>query len=453
MTLDPALGDLERGDVLIEGRRIGAVGTSVDAGADALEIDVAGCVVLPGFVDTHRHTWQSTVRHIGADWTLSDYFQGFRGMLGWHVRPEDVHVATLLGRLEALDGGITTMLDWSHIMNSPEHADAAVSALKASRARSIFGYGDSNEAWNPLPSEIPQSEDARRVRSQWFGSDDQLVSMAMAIRGPLFTPPEIFRHDIELARDIGCPITVHVGDGLWGMTHPGIEMLDEQQLLGPDITFVHCNTNTDHAMKRMADTGATASVAPFIEMNMGHGFPVTGRLLQFGIRPSLSIDVTSVAGGDMFNAMRTALACERALVNDRALKDRSTLDVLPISTRDVLEFATIDGAATCGLAGRTGSITPGKEADLIAVSPKGPHMWPPNNPVAGVVMSGQPHDVSTVVVGGEVLKRDGRLVGVDLEAIRERAQDSARYLFEKAGLSGRLFDWRLMPDSSWTGGS
>jgi 5-methylthioadenosine/S-adenosylhomocysteine deaminase len=452
ITMDKQVGDFESADILIEDGKILQVGPDLDAD-EAKVIEVSGCIVLPGFVDTHRHNWQSIVHNIGADWTLGDYLQGMRGMLGWHYRPEDLYAANLLGRVEALDSGITTMLDWSHLMNSPEHADAAIEGLRDSGGRSVFAYGDSNEGWNPLPSPIPQSEDARRVRSQHFSSDDQLVTMAMAIRGPQFSTTEVTEHDFRLARDLGCRITTHVGDGLWGITYPAIEMLDELGLLADDTTYVHCNTTTDAGLKMMADTGGTASVAAPIEMLMGHGFPATGRLLQAGIRPSLSVDVVSVNGGDMFGLMRATLTCERALANDKALQAGTTLDVLPITTRDVLEFATIEGARAVGLDDRIGSLTPGKQADLIVVRPDNAGMYPLSNPVGAVVLATQVQNVTTVLVGGKVVKRDGVLESVDISRVRDLGQQARDDVLEKAGLSGRVFDWQLEPLPEWSGAS
>jgi len=443
ISMDPAIGDLDRADVLIDGPRIERVARAIEVGPDVEVIDAEGCVVLPGFVDSHRHTWQSIVRQVGSDWSLAEYFRAIRGTIGGHYRAEDLYAANLLGRVEALDAGITTMLDWSHLINSPEHADAAVSALFDAGGRSVFAHGDGNQAWQPVPNPPPQSADTRRVRERWFSSDDQLVTMMTAIRGPMFTPLEVVGQDLAMARDLDLRVTMHVGDGVRGRRRPAVELLDSRGWLGPDLTFVHCNTNTDQAMRLMSDTGATASISPLIEMSMGHGMPATGRLLRAGVRPSLSVDVTSVSGGDLFGVMRATLACERALDNDRRLRSGEEAGELAISTRDVLEFATMDGARTCGLDGRVGSLTPGKDADLIVVHPSGPHLWPLSNPVAAVVMAAQVHDVRTVLVAGEVLKRDGRVVCVDLDALRARAQRSADHVLAMAGLDHRRFDWRV----------
>jgi 5-methylthioadenosine/S-adenosylhomocysteine deaminase len=450
ITLDREVGDFPVADVLIEDGTIISVGPNLSAdGAEVIEAE--SHIVLPGFIDTHRHNWQSITHQVGADWTLADYFQGFRGMMGEHFTPEDLRVANLFGRIEALNSGITTMVDWSHLINSPEHADAAIEGLDQSGGRSVFAYGDSNAGWNPLPSEIPISEDARRVKSEHFSSDDQLTTMAMALRGPNFAVLDVTEHDWLLARDIDCRITTHVGDGLWGITYKAMEMLESRNLLGDDTTYIHCNTTTDYGLQLIADTGGTASVAAPIEMLMGHGFPATNRLLALGVRPSLSIDVVSVASGDMFSVMRAALTCARALDNDVALKAGTTLSVLDVTTRDILEFATVEGARATGLDRKIGTLTPGKQADLILIRTDSPAMWPMSNPVGAVVMTAQVADVETVLVAGEVVKRGGEIVSVDMGKLRDEAREARDRILTKSGLEGRFLDWQLEPMAEWTG--
>ena len=447
LTLDRQVGDFMRGDLLIEGDTIAAVGPDLVA-SDCEEIDASGTIVAPGFVDTHRHTWQATVRGVAVDWTLAEYFHGMRGLLGLHYRPEDVYVGNLLGTLEALDSGITTLLDWSHIMNSPEHADAAVAGLRDSGARAVFAHGSSNEQWANLPSTTPHPEDARRVRAQYFNSDEGLMTMALALRGPQFTPPAVVEHDWRLARELGVRITTHIGEGVGGGRQRPVAQLGAMGLLGADTTYVHGNELQDDELDMIAASGGSASVAPEVEMNMGHGMPGTGRFLAHGIRPCLSVDVVTGIGGDMFTVMRMALAMERALINQRAMATGTSVDRLSLTSRDVLEFATIEGARACGLGARVGTLTPGKQADLILVRTDGLNHIPLNNPFGALVLASHPSDVDSVYVAGRAVKRHGRLEGVDLTQLRRRADDSRNYLFEKAGLTVGL-DWSLPFDAKW----
>ncbi len=183
-------------------------------------------------------------------------------------------------------------------------------------------------------------------------------------------------------------------------------------------------------------------------MNMGHSMPATGRLLAHGIRPSLSVDVVTGIGGDMFTTMRMALAMERALVNDRALRAGTSVDRLALTSRDVLEFATIEGARACGLADRIGTLTPGKQADVIVVRTDALNLAPLNNPIGALVLATHPSDVEWVFVAGRAVKRDGRLSHSDLAQVRARAAASRDYLFERAGLRPGL-DWTLPFETKW----
>jgi len=434
LTLDEKLGELRHGDVLVDGRQIAAIGRDLPAeGAEV--IDAEGMIVLPGFVDTHRHTWQSLARAAGVDWTLAAYFQAVRGMLGENYRPQDLYTANLLGLVEALDSGITTMLDWSHLINSPEHADAAVGGLKASGARAVFAYGNSNAEWGNLPNPTFTSQDIRRVQTEHFASADQLVTMALAARGPQFCTIEAAAFDWELARELGLRITTHVGDGLWGIRFHPIQQLHERGLLGPDTTYVHCNTLSEQELRWIAETGGTASLSPEIEMHMGHGFPATGKLLRVGVRPSLSIDVVTTVAGNMFGAMRAALAAERALNHQKTLDAGIDPTELWLSAEEVLGFATVEGARALGLEDKIGSLTPGKQADVIVIDAQGPHMFPLNNAVNAVVAFAQPHDVHTVLVDGSVVKRDGRLVNIDMARLHADADAARDYLFQQSGVT------------------
>jgi cytosine/adenosine deaminase-related metal-dependent hydrolase len=437
LSMDVAVGDLEVGDVLVEGGRIVAVGRDLPA-EDAVVVDASDTIVIPGFVDTHRHTWQAAVRNIAADWTLAHYFTGLHAGLSGYFRPQDTYASNLLGSLEALSSGITTLLDWSHNLNTPDHADGAIAGLMESGGRAVFAHGG-GAAQYQVPSDVSHPVDARRIREQYFSSDDQLVTMAMALRGPQYARHDITRDDFALARELGARITVHVGDGDWGKGRP-VAWMHAEGLLGPDVTYVHCNTIADDEIAMIAASGGTASVAADVEMQMGHGFPATGRLIDAGIRPSLSIDTCSSNGGHMFGAMRSTVGVQRAL--DHAAADAAGLPLrrLRVSCRDALEFATIEGARAVGLGGRIGSLTPGKEADIVLVRTDDLSMMPLNHPYGALVYNAHPGLVDTVIVAGRVVKRDGRMVGVDSGRIRRLAADSRDHLIAQAQRHVRIAD-------------
>jgi 5-methylthioadenosine/S-adenosylhomocysteine deaminase len=432
ITVDPNLGDLfPSGDVLIEDGKIVEVARSIDA-TNADVIDATDRLVLPGLVDTHRHTWQALFRNIASDWTLAHYFTGLHGTMSELYRPEDTYAGNLIGTLEALDGGITTLLDWSHNLNTPQHTDAAVDAAFESGARVVFAHGGGFQHWQPVSSVDHPADDVRRLREGRLASDDALVTLALAPRGNQFATMEVTERDWQLADDLGIRISCHFGDGEWGKGRP-IAALAERGLLGPTMTFVHCNSLADDELKLMADAGVTASCSPDIELQMGHGWPATGRLMEAGIRPSLSIDVCSSNGGHLFGTMRATIGTERGFDNEAA-RDRGEASVseLEITCRDVLEFATIEGARACGLDSRIGSLTPGKRADLILVRTDDFGMTPMNNPVGAFVYNAHPGLVDTILVDGKVVKRDGRLVDVDAARVRRLAVESRDDILRRA---------------------
>ena len=432
LSIDPAVGELHRGDILIKDDKIADIGISLAATADET-IDASGMIAVPGFVDTHRHTWQSLLRSTGADWTLAQYFAGVRGVMGDLYTPDDMYVANLLGSLEALDAGITTLYDWSHNNNTPDHSDAAVKGLKDAGLRAVFGYGNANQEWFPVSDKRSNFEDVKRVRDTHFASDDGLVTMAFAARGPQFATIDVTEEDFRKARELGLRITVHVGDGLWGMGKPLVQ-LNNRKLLADDTTYVHCTTLHDEDFRLMADTGGKASISPELEMHMGHGFPATLKLMGVGIRPSISIDIVTTIGGDMFGAMRALLVGTRAVVNQKALQEKKLVDPLPLMTRDVLEFATLRGAEASGLGHKTGSLTPGKQADIVLIDTNRLNMFPINHAPGAVVEAAHVGNVDSVFVAGKAMKRNGKLIGVDIKALRDKVDKARDGLFDRAGV-------------------
>jgi 5-methylthioadenosine/S-adenosylhomocysteine deaminase len=412
VTMDPDIGDLPTGEVLVADGRIVEVGPKTAAeGAEV--IDATNMIVIPGLVDTHRHTWQSSLRQIGVDWTLREYL-GMLRVVRPRFTPQDVYIANLMGAVEALNEGITTLLDWSHIMLSPEHADAAVSGLVASGGRAVFAYG--------LPYDVSAewyAGDVERLADTYSPRRDQLVTMALAGTNPEVGPMERVVQDLRLARGVGLRSTQHVGAGMMGANR-GITQLDEAGLLGPDITFVHCNTCTDEELRRIAEAGCTVSISPRVELQMGHGHPATGRLLAVGIQPSLSIDVVTAVNGSIFDEMRATLEAERARHNEQALQRGEWPDQLALTSRDVVRMATIEGARTLGMEDRIGSLTPGKKADIVLLRVDAPNLGLVNNPTAAITFADSAN-VDTVLVAGRLVKAAGRLFGHDIHSLQDRA--------------------------------
>ena len=429
LSMDPQIGDVFGGDVLLEDDRIAVVGHAVEA-SDAEVIDATGCIVIPGFIDSHRHTWETVIRGIAPDVSLAGYFDVVLDQLAPAYRPDDVYAGNYLGSLEAIDAGVTTLLDWSHINNTPEHADEAIRGLREAQLRAVYCYGNPNTSladwW--YTSSLKAPEDIRRVRDRYFSSDDGLLTLAMGTRGPGFCTEEVVRHDWALARDVGAPISVHVGMGPFAGRFSMVKQLSDLGLLGDDTTYIHCNYLSDEEFKLIADTGGKVSIAPAVEMMMGHGTPPTARALAHGLRPSLSIDVVTTVPGDMFTQMRFLFAQDRLLAHEAAFAAGNETEPELLTSREVLEFATIEGARVCGLEERTGSLTPGKQADVVLLRCDHTNTFPIIDPVSTVVLQADTQNIDTVFVDGTMVKRDGELVGGDLRGARDRAAASLEYL-------------------------
>jgi cytosine/adenosine deaminase-related metal-dependent hydrolase len=432
LTLDRQVGDFEKADVLVHGGKIVAVRPGITA-STAEVIDASSAIVLPGFVDTHRHTWEGILRNILPDGTLApDYFRDIQGILAPAYKPEDVYAGNLVSMLGAIDNGVTTVLDWSHIQNSPEHTDAAIQALRDSGARAVFGYGSPqlgppNKWWEDTRGH-KYPEDIRRLRKQYFSSADQLLTLALAA---VPFPPEVAISSWKIARDVGARITVHVGVGRFGK-RGDVQKLGDAGMLKDDVTYIHACTLSDAEWKLIKDTGGTISLAGYVEMIMGHGTPPIQKCLDVGIRPSLSVDVETSVPSDMFTQMRTIFSLQRNDVLVRALADDKNLPPL-LKTRDVLEFATSEGARANGLDSKIGTLTPGKQADIIILRTDRLNVLPMNNAVGAVVTSMGPSNVDAVLIAGKVMKRNGRLLGVDWNRVSRLAYEARDRVVARSG--------------------
>ncbi len=409
-TLHPAA------DILVEQGRIAAIAPTIAAPADAEVIDLSGHIVLPGFIDTHRHSWQTGIRGVAADWSLLDYVRGIRMGYARAYRPEDVYISILVGLLEALDSGITTLCDFCHIMNSPAHADAALAAVREAGLRTRLHYGFYDV---PLPQpafadHAARLADAERI-VRTFGAIPGLSELGVALTEAKLVSPAETAAEIGFARRHGLPITAHMGTL---STPDAVARLGADGLLGPDILHVHCNFSSDEELKMIRDSGGAVSCTPETELQMAMGFPVIGRLMALGMAPSLGIDIVSDYSGDMFSQMRIGLQVERALRNEPSLRAGKMPASISPGVREGLRFATVNGAAAMNRGVEIGSLEVAKQADIVALRQDGLHFLPPAPAVPAIVLQARASDVAFVMVGGAVRKRDGRLLGHDMARLR-----------------------------------
>jgi cytosine/adenosine deaminase-related metal-dependent hydrolase/ribose/xylose/arabinose/galactoside ABC-type transport system permease subunit len=422
LSMDPQVGDFPTGDVLIDGDRIVAVGPGL-ANGEVEVIDATGMIVMPGFVDSHRHIWEGLLRNIGTDVPLegrTSYISFVLHKLAPAFRPEDAYVGNLVSALGAIDAGITSLLDWSHIQGSPAHTDAVIQALDDSGLRAVFAYGF--PWWGKWEERQPSW--FVRAATEHFSTKDQKLTLALAAPGPEFTDFEVTRDHWKLARETDARITTHVGVGSYGQDGK-VQEFGEAGLLGSDTTYIHCTTLNDTEIQMIVDTGGTVSLASPVEMMMGHGMPPIQKFLDRGLLPSLSVDVETNVPADMFNQMRTVLALQRATA--------SAEGKTPVSTREVLSYATVEGARANGLDSKVGTLTPGKQADLILLRTDRINVTPLNDPATAVVAGMDTGNVDTVLIGGRVMKRNGELLHVDWPAVKRMAAESRDFVVAKSG--------------------
>src|SRR4051794_34136937 len=448
MTVEPTAPDLPRGDVLVEGKKILAIGPSLSAGG-ADVIDARGKIVMPGLIDTHHHQAWTAIRssipdsiliddNTGSPSAAQNYFGNI--LLGFapKYRPQDVYISELFGGLAQLDNGVTTVHDVSQIHHSPQHSDAAIKALFDTGRRAAFGYFESAGAailgtnpGNQYPS------DAVRIKQQWFSSSDQLVHMIMG--GEVYLGDATTQQSWTIGRQLGLQVAAHILSP-FGI-RPIMDKLAAGQGgagslgIGPDNLFIHMTGMSDTAWQKCKDAGVQVSLAVPIEMNMRHGMPPILKMQQLGMEPSLSVDVECTLTADFFTQMRSMMNMQRMVVNQMVLEqgDFNPPNQWPTPTadkpkllnnRDVLRFATMNGAKHLRLDQKVGSLTPGKEADIIILDAESLNVAPLNHVPGAVVSLMDRTNVETVIVAGKVRKWKGRLLDINLNRLRRELEAS-----------------------------
>ena len=476
MSLDPQVGDFARADVLVEGKKIRAVGPNLQAGG-AAEIDATGRIVMPGFIDTHHHQFETALRSFLADGVLINDMSGTAaGTITYYeyilltfapvYRPQDVYINELFGGLSQLDDGVTTVHDVSQIHHTPEHSNAAIQALYDTGRRFAFGYFEGAGTTNPPNYAYPQ--DAFRIKQQYFASTDQLGTMIMG--GEVYLGTPIYTQSWTIGRQLGLQIAAHILSPfnirpILNQLAVGQGGVNNNIGIGSDNLFIHMTGMSDVGWQAVHDKGAQVSIAFPIEMNMRHGMPPILKMQSLGMEPSLSVDVECTLTADFFTQMRSCMNLQRVVLNEMILLQSSPPDPVdwglpgsppdvpngvwwptppagtfaPLTTRDVLRFGTMNGAKALRLDDKTGSLTPGKEADIIILDATRINVAPLNQVPGAVVSLMDRTNVETVIVAGKVRKWKGQLLDVDLPNLRQQLEASRDYLFTAAGIPQNLF--------------
>lgn len=433
VSMDDKVGDLAKGDVLIEGTKISAIAPEINA-ADAQVIDALDCIIVPGLVDCHRHSWEAQLRRINPNSpTLADYMNATHLSFAKFYRPQDHYVGNYLTAMGCIDAGVTTVIDNSHNSRSAAHSDAAVEALLDSGIRAVHasgppGAGDWDHQW---------PADLERLQKKYFSSADQLVTLRM-FSGPI-------RENWAVARKLGLRITTEFqGPAQAALLDP----LAADKLVGPDNTFNHCGALPERTWQIFLDSGANIDVCPRSDAQyaLGEGVCALQHAWDHGIKPGFSVDNETSYSTDMFMEMRMALYIQRAVAHNRRFQGDQN-PPKPLMVRDVLYCATKAGAHCAGLDDKIGSLAPGKEADLIVIRTDDINLYPSNNAVGTVVQAAERSNVDTVVIGGRVRKYRGRVVGLDMVGLKAMIDESRNHLFTAAGYKPDVFA-ELLPKLS-----
>jgi 5-methylthioadenosine/S-adenosylhomocysteine deaminase len=415
LSVDQQVGNFASGDVLVEDGKIREVKANIAVSDESIAvIDAHTCIVIPGFVDTHSHSYQGLLRDTLPNGIVDpDYNRDIQNNITFHYEPADAYAGMLSTALAMLDMGTTTMVDLSQVNHTPEHTDALIQALQDAGMRAVFGY---SRGAGPR-SQYPQ--DVVRLRKTYFSSSDQLLTLALGVA----LDPEIYK----FARQSDLRAIAHLR-----LNSEPLLALGQAGLLRPGDEFIHCTHLNDAAWRMIKDSGARTSHSPPLEMAMAHGMPSIQDALDHGLRPSLSSDHAATVGQDMFGMMRTAFNLQRLFILQRRRNGEQNTPPL-LTCREVLEFATIEGARCADLGDRVGSLTPGKDADIVLLRADRLNIWPLNNAPSAVVNIMNPGHVDAVFVRGKVKKWRGNLVGVDVPHVLRLIANARDAVLQRSG--------------------
>lgn len=442
-TVDEDLGDLDRTDILVEDRIIAAIAPDISVDADEV-IDGSGMIAMPGMVDTHRHTWQTALRGILADGNIPDYLRGIRLQMAPRYRADDMYAGNYVGALDALNSGVTTLVDYCHNILDPDCAHAAVGGLRDAGIRALYAHGLTpilTNTWSESrggeggggdPAALQtRARLAEEIRTAYFSSDDQLLRFGIAPQELAIAPVADVAREFALARELAARITIHANQVMVRQLFKDVEVLHNERLLSDDLLLVHCTFNTPQEWEMLEGTGVTVSVCAETEMQMGMGYPAVAETTRHTPGPSLGIDCVSGNSGDMLSHARLVLQASRYRADEPEYAQWRAPQSMAWTTRDALRWATINGARAAGVDHLVGSLTPGKRADIVLVDMTGVSQagWNRRDATGALISQGNAGCIDTVMVDGRVVKSAGRLQHVDERGAVRVLEDSHDYLY------------------------
>ena len=422
LTVDPLLGTLPRADILIRNGVIEKVAARITIDSSVEVIDAKDMIVMPGLIDTHCHLWETVGRSFLTD--DADYFKA-KLTTATHYTPEDFYNSVILGLVEQVSCGVTTVHNWSHNALSPATVDAELRAHRDSLLRSRYSYGP-NIAKGPTDTSLDYA-DIDRVRRQWFGSAapfEGLVHLGVNIEGK--SQAANGYSDIKQAIERGLPFAAH--ESFDPPPAPFVLDFQREGYLGPNCLVAHLYSGTQPYFEALGRHRTPLTFAPYTVLGSHSDAHVALAYLQkYGVTVALSSDAASVGPLDMLELVRVAWTLGNSLLGPAAEGKKY------IPFRDAIAMGTINGAKALGLDRITGSLTPGKRADLILIDANALGLAPASIIETAVVMSASSAQVDTVIVDGRIMKRGGKLLAHDLRGIRASAQASALNIRKRVG--------------------
>lgn len=434
LSMDGDTGNLVCGDILIDGSTITAIKEHIEV-SDAVVIEASGMIAMPGMVDTHRHSWEGQLRRLNPNAeTLEDYCNATHYSFAKYYRPADMYIGNLLTALGCIDAGITTVIDNSHNSRTGAHSDAAIEALLDAGIRSIHASGA------PVSGDWDNAHwpgNLERLQEKYFkAGTNELVSLAVMAQ----LEPELWAE----ARRLGLPI---ITEFFGGEMATELQGLHREGLLGPDNIFNHCTALPDAGWQILREAGVRVNVCPRSDAHYGieDGMFAMQSALRHGISPGLSVDNETSYSGDMFMEMRVAFYLQRVMGMHQQRCCGSEHHPVTLPAHSLLKAATADGAACAGLQDKIGSLAPGKQADLILIRAQDINLYPSGNAFGTVVHAAERSNVDLVMIGGRIVKRDGKVLGVDSERLRAAIDESREHLFAAAGYQPDIFAEKFLP--------
>ena len=437
ISMDPEIGDFDNGNIYIKDGEIIEIGTEVKGDYETV-IDGTGMIAMPGLINAHHHTWQTAIRGIGGNWKQREYFSVVHANIATHYKPEDIFIGNLIGSLNQINSGTTTIFDWSHGNATPEHTDSAIDALYTSGIRAVFGHGtvkpDPKEG-EPHFSTIPHPrKEIERLRKGKLHNDTELVTLAMAILGPDYSTKEVTLKDFQLAKEFNLLSSAHI----WGMPNrivkEGYALLNKEGLLNEKHNIVHGNYLKEEEIKIIVDSGASVTSTPVAELQTHGVEPIVTKVSKLGGYPSIGSDLEIYSGAGMLDIIRSSLRSQRIFSNMKFYNEGMKGEKKSITTRDALEWSTINNARALGMENKVGSLKPGKKADIILIDSESLNMAATKNPEQALVFHANESDIRFVFINGEIVKENGKLSldETKLNKWKEELKQSRKNLMDKS---------------------